>query len=144
VPFWFGSEVPCSCCGLTNFIDPFEDAVIDQDAFSATVPTGIVVAMWGAGGIYYKLMQKYSALAAKHSVLVDADPTQQGLSIRGKMIHVPDIISRQGITSVVITALSRKKEIRADLCSAFPLVEHVLVPDFDLISGAVVPVLRHY
>ncbi|NVN89004.1 MAG: cobalamin B12-binding domain-containing protein [Desulfuromonadales bacterium] len=142
VPFWFGQEVRCPACGLTNFIDPFQKALHNQDAFLAALPTDGEIALWGAGGIFYKLFQKYDLLAAQRFLLVDVNPAQQGLSICGKEVQAADVIVRKRIETVIITALSRKAEIHATLTATFPSVRRILVPTFDITPEGVVPRLR--
>jgi anaerobic magnesium-protoporphyrin IX monomethyl ester cyclase len=142
-PFWFGREIRCPSCNLTNFIDPFQNALHRPDAFSANLPADTVIVLWGAGGIYYKLMQKYGVLASENYLLVDANQSQQGLSICGKKIHSPDVILEKSVTTVVITALSRKNEILATLRVSYPSVKHVVIPAFDITADGVVPVLTY-
>jgi hypothetical protein len=144
VGFWFGRETRCTSCNLTNFIDPFQNAAHRQDAFLAHLPAEPIIALWGAGGIYYKLMQKYSMLASERFVLIDVNPSQQGLTVCGKKIHSPDIITHQNIKCVVLTALSRKEEIRAALLVNYPSVEHILIPSFDVIREEIVPALKPF
>jgi len=142
VAFWFGTAVQCPSCGFKNFIDPFQNAFHRQDAFSAHLPSDRVIALWGAGGIYYKLIKKYNLLAAQRFILVDANPSLQGLTVCGKTIHSPDIVLQNNINTVAITALSRKDEIHATLRRNYPCVEHVLIPAFDITKDGIVPILR--
>lgn len=142
VSFWFGAETQCPSCSLTNFIDPFQNALHRQDAFSKLLPADPIIALWGAGGIYYKLIQKYSLLGSQRFLPVDASPSQQGLTIRGKEIQPPDVILQRDIKTVVITALSRKDEIYATLKRNYPSVERVLIPAFDVTEDGIVPILR--
>ncbi|HYA42715.1 MAG TPA: radical SAM protein, partial [Syntrophobacteraceae bacterium] len=143
VMFWYGKEIRCPACGLINFVDPFQNALHLEDAFIAQLPVDRNIVLWGAGGVYYKLMGKYPVLASDRFLLVDKNPAQQGLTICGKKIHSPDIIVQDNIRTVVITALSRKEEIRATLESDYHTVEIVLVPDFDILELGIVPVLKH-
>ncbi|MEI6826584.1 MAG: radical SAM protein [Desulfuromonadales bacterium] len=142
VPFWFGREVRCPSCNLTNFIDPFQNALHLPEVFSANVPQDFVIALWGAGGIYYKLMQKYPMLTSERFILIDANLSQQGLVICGKLINSPELIIEQNITTVVITALSRKEEIHAHLRNNFSSVKHVLIPAFNTTVDGIVPYLQ--
>ena len=142
VGFWFGRETRCPSCYLTNFIDPFQSALHAPTQFSAQLPADPVIALWGAGGIYYKLMQKYALLASDRFLLVDGNPRQHGLTICGKETRSPDIISGKNIKTVVITALSRKDEIHAALRANYPSVEQVLIPAFDSTEEGIVPFLE--
>jgi len=142
VGFWFGKEIWCPSCGMINFVDPFENALHQEEAFFAQLPADRNIVLWGAGGIYYKLMQKYGTLASERFLLVDADPSIQGLTICGKQIHSPDLILQNGIRSVFITALSRKDDICDTLRSSYQSVERIVVPAFDIIKDGIVPVLK--
>ncbi len=142
VPFWFGMETQCPSCGLVNFIDPFQNALHLHDAFSALLPNEPVIALWGAGGIYYKLIQKYEALTSERFLLVDANPSQQGMIVCGKKIYSPDVILQNDIKAVVITALSRKDEIHVTLRGNYHSVEQILIPAFDISKDGIVPILR--
>jgi radical SAM superfamily enzyme YgiQ (UPF0313 family) len=142
--FWFTETCHCSSCGSKNEVDAFQGASHPQDAFLADLPADSTVALWGAGGIYYKLIHQYSGLAAVRFLPVDANAELHGLKICNKIVHSPDIIARNGIQTVIITALSRKNEIYETLRSSFPLVENVLIPSFDITSNGIVPVLQPF
>jgi anaerobic magnesium-protoporphyrin IX monomethyl ester cyclase len=144
VPFWFGKEEICPSCSLINFIDPFRNCLNSQEDFFACLPNDGVVALWGAGGIYYKLMQKYNMLSSNRFLLVDANPLKQGLTICGKEIHSPATICEINIKTVIITALSKNSEIHASLCSNYPSVKHILIPSLDINGDMIVPFLKNY
>ena len=143
VSFWFGREIRCPTCGLTNFIDPFQAATHLTESFAARVPEEPMIALWGAGGIYYKLMQKYEALCAPRFVLVDGNKTQQGLTICKKEVHAPEVIVQKNIETVIIIALSHKNAIHAAIRDNYASVKQVLIPAFDLTPEGVVPILTH-
>lgn len=142
VSFWFGKEVRCPSCGLINFLDPFLAAQHRVDDFSANLPSDTRIALWGAGGIYYKLVNKYALLASKRFILVDANQGMHGLSICNKQIFPPDSILHENINTVVITALSRKNEIYRTLCNNFPSVKNIFIPGFKITDKGVVPSLQ--
>lgn len=140
--FWFGQEVKCSCCGLTNTVDPFQKAIHSQDIFFEHLPVGQTMALWGAGGIFYKLIHKYSMLSSEAFLLVDANKSKQGLSICNKQVYSPDIIYHNEIETVIITALSQCDQIAATLRSRYPSIEHIVIPAFDITVEGVVPRLK--
>ena len=142
VMFWFGKESCCPSCGLTNFVDPFQNALHLEDRFSEHLPADHDIALWGAGGIYYTLIKKYSLMSSKRFILVDADKSLQGLTICGKEIYSPDRSLQKDIKTVVITALSRKDEIYSTIKGVWPSVENVLAPAFEVLDNRIVPVLR--
>lgn len=140
--FWFTQACTCSSCTIQNEVDPLQAATCLPDAFFAALPEAAVIALWGAGGIYYKIMQKYPALSSDRFVLVDANQPNHGLTICGKKIQSPDILSQTNIKTVIITALSRKDDIRNTIIKNHPSVEHIFVPAFDVTEKGIVPVLR--
>jgi anaerobic magnesium-protoporphyrin IX monomethyl ester cyclase len=142
--FWFTESCHCSSCGSKNEVDAFQGASCRQDAFLANLPTDSAIALWGAGGIYYKLINQYSGLAEERFLLVDGNAAKHGLNICKKTVQSPDIIARDDIQTVVITALSRKDEIYETLRSSYPLVEKVLIPSFAITSNGIVPVLEPF
>jgi len=140
--FWFKHAHACPTCSLINEVDPFTIALHSPEAFMNGLPAGEEIALWGAGGIYYKLVNAYEGLSGRNFVLVDANPCKQGIKICNKMVQLPDIIAGKNIKTVLITALSRKDDIYETICERYPSVERVLYPDFEITEDGVVPVLR--
>jgi hypothetical protein len=140
--FWYSRDLVCESCGTVNHVDPFENALHLTEPFFAHLPLTETVVLWGAGGIYCKLIQKYDFLSSKRFLLVDANKSQQGLSLCKKEILSPDVISQNNIKTVVVTALSRKDEIYATLRSSYPSVEQPLIPSFNITKEGIVPVLE--
>ncbi len=142
--FWFTETCHCSSCGSKNEVDAFQGASCRQDAFLADLPADSAIAMWGAGGNYYKLINRYSGLAGKRFLLVDSNAELHGLKICKKIVHPPDVIARNGIRTVIIMALSRKNEIRETLHNSYPLVENILIPSFTITGDGIVPILQPF
>jgi radical SAM superfamily enzyme YgiQ (UPF0313 family) len=142
--FWFTKTCNCSSCGVKNEVDAFRAAHYREDAFLSELPADTAVALRGAGGIYYKLVNQYPSLASERFLLIDANPEIQGLSIRRKPVHPPDIITRNSIKVVIVTALSRKDDIGTTLCSSYPSVKTILIPSFKNTVDGIVPVLQPY
>jgi anaerobic magnesium-protoporphyrin IX monomethyl ester cyclase len=140
--FWFGKEIWCPSCGLINFVDPFQNSLNLEDAFAVNLPTDQDIVLWGAGGIYYKLIHKYFMLSSKRFLLVDGNRSLQGLTICEKEVLSPDVIGQRNVKTVVITALSAKEEIYATLRSSYPSVERILIPAFNITKDGIVPVLQ--
>jgi len=139
---WFSYNEVCESCDTLNHIDPFEKALHLPEVFFARLPFDGNVVLWGAGGFYYKLMQKYDGLSSDRFLLVDVKETQQGLSICRKKVHPPDVITLNNIKTVIITALSRKDEIHALLCENYPSVKNVFALALDVTEEGVVPFLN--
>jgi len=142
VRFWFTNSCHCSACEIINEVDSFQAAVYQDNAFFAGLPADLTVALWGAGGIYYKLMHQYRDLSSDRFVLVDANQEHHGLDICKKTVHSPDIIMHRGINTVIITALSRKDDIHKAIRARYPSVKTVLAPSFRLDSEGIVPILE--
>lgn len=129
-------------CGMKNEVDSFSGSTCRAEAFFADLPVDAIMVLWGAGGIYYKLMRQYRDLFSDRFVLVDANPEQHGLHICGKCIHPPEFIVLNNITTVIITALSRKDEICETLRIHYSSVKTVLFPSWKRTGEKVVPVLQ--
>ena len=144
IPFWYSMIPICQECGTVNHIDPFEKALHVPEVFLENLPTDETIVLWGAGGIYYKLMHKYNLLSSERFILVDGNQSQQGLTICKKEIHPPDIILANNIKTIIITALSRKDDIYATINRNYPSVERILTPAFDITHDGIIPVLQPY
>ncbi len=142
--FWFTETCHCWSCGTKNEVDPFTGASFLPGSFFANLPAGSTVALWGAGGIYYKLIHQYSELESQRFLLIDTNPELHGLKICKKIVHPPEVLEANGIQSVIIMALSRKEEIHRTLRSRYPSVENILVPSFELTDYGIVPVLQPF
>ncbi|MEI6826585.1 MAG: radical SAM protein [Desulfuromonadales bacterium] len=139
--FWFTATCHCPSCGVKNEVDAFQDATCLKDVFLANLPTDDRIAMWGAGGIYYKLIHQYDDLLSERFLLVDANSEQQGLSICKKRVHSPEIIADDSIGTIIVTALSRKDEICEILRKGFPSVKTIMIPSFKITPEGIVPIL---
>ncbi len=142
--FWFKLAHSCPTCSLINEVDPFTVALHLPDVFFNGLPVNGKIALWGAGGIYYKLIQQYSGLSSDRFVLVDANAERHGLNICKKTVQSPDIIAHNGTRTVIVTALSRKDEIYETLRSSCPSVDTVLIPSIEITSNGIVPVLEPF
>lgn len=141
---WYKTKVECPRCSAKNEIDPFRCAAYRQEEFFKDLPNDGPVALWGAGGIFYKLIGEYGALSSDRFVLVDADECQQGFSMCKKEILAPASIAEKGMKTVVITALSRLKDIHASLLREYPSVTRVFVPSLRVSEQEIIPVLKEY
>jgi hypothetical protein len=140
--FWYKVMYGCKTCGTQNEVDTFECATHRQDEFFANTPSGQSVALWGAGGVFYKLAREYPRLTTQDFVLLDANKAHQGFNMRGMEIHTPSVIAERKINTVIITALSRIDSIIATIQSDFSEVRTVLTPALRIGGTEVVPVLK--
>jgi radical SAM superfamily enzyme YgiQ (UPF0313 family) len=140
--FWFSETCHCSSCGIKNEVDSLQGATYCQDAFFTNLPADSPIALWGAGGIYYKLIRHYPQLVSERFMLIDGNSELQGLNICRKLVYPPDAISSNGIRTVIITALSRINQIHEALCNSNPSVKTILIPSFEISGNRVVPLLQ--
>jgi len=57
-------------------------------------------------------------------------------------VHSAALLGQKEIRTVIITALSRKDDIHRTIREAYPFVQEVLVPDFEIRPEGIVPKLR--
>ncbi len=140
--FWFTETCLCTLCGVKNEVDPFRTASYQHATLCKNLAVDLPIALWGAGGLYYKLMQQYDELADERFLLIDTNPEKHGLKICGKTVNHPDIIADKGINTVIIMALSRKEEIQGMFSVHYPSVEKILIPAFESFGNTIVPVFN--
>jgi radical SAM superfamily enzyme YgiQ (UPF0313 family) len=142
--YWYKATHICSNCGLINEVDPFEIALHSYESLFSNLPDSGNIALWGAGGIYYKFSQKYNSLSSERFILIDVDKQIQELNICGKKVLPPDEIVKGDIKTVVIMAISRKDEIYDLISRDYPSVDSIFVPAFDIQMEGVVPIFKHF
>jgi len=140
--FWHTETCKCTHCGAKNEVDTIRGAFWDQEVFFSNLPTNSSIGLWGAGGIYYKLIHNLNELKSDRFILIDANTEWKGLSICNKIINSPQTLDNDNMQTVIITALSRKDEIYANIRSNYPSVKQILIPAFDITPKGIVPVLR--
>lgn len=141
INFLYSCDAACGSCGALNNIAPFEKALHVPGVFFAPLPIEGDVVLWGAGGFYFKLMQKFNELSSDRFLLVDGKESQRGLRICNKEVHSPDVVVQNNIKTVIITAISRKDEICAAVRWGYPSVENIFVPSIDITPDGIVPFL---
>ncbi|MGC9196052.1 MAG: hypothetical protein ACP5IL_11435, partial [Syntrophobacteraceae bacterium] len=113
-----------------------------ENGFFADIQKDSSCALWGAGGVYYKLIHRYEELTSDRFLLVDSNTELQGLNICKKLVNPPGAIAENCVKTVLITALSRENEIRAVLRNNYPAVDTILFPSFEITDRRIVPMLR--
>jgi radical SAM superfamily enzyme YgiQ (UPF0313 family) len=144
IHYYYSWNVVCNECGTVSYISPFEKGININKMFSTVsiLDNDDLVALWGAGGMFCKLMKEFSCLSNNRYILVDSNQAQHGLKLFGKQVQPSGAINDNNIQSLIITALSRKNEIYENICTNFPTVKNIFVPDFDVTEKGIVPVLR--
>ncbi len=140
--FWYSTDIICNTCGTVNHIDPFEKALHLPNSLVNNMPNNGSAVLWGAGGIYYKLIHKYNVLSSDEFLLVDSNKSRHGQSMCNKKILSPDVISQSNIKTVIITALSHKDGICATLRNSYSNVERIMIPAFDITKDGIVPFFK--
>jgi len=133
----------CPQCRQRHYVDPFEKLFHSQGRMDRYFDnTGDLVALWGAGEICIKLLDKYAIFRGPNFIVVDISRSRQGYSVVGKRIFPPDVIEEKKINTVLATVVKRKNEILQSLSTHFPSVETVYLPDIDNTGGAISLALR--
>jgi len=142
VQLWYSVDPVCPSCGTVNHIDPFQKTVNAEAAFFSNLQTDKTTVMWGAGGIYYKFINRYDLLSKERFLVVDGNKDIQGLNICKKRVLSPEIIRDNKITNVIITALSQKDTITTIIGNKYPTVNNILTPTFNITTKGIVPTLE--
>lgn len=142
--FYFTSKCQCPRCGINNEVDPFLGALYEADLFYSRLPKDNKIALWGAGGVFYKLMSRYEYLSSDRFILVDANTELNGLVLCNKIVNSPISLEKERIETVIITALSRKDEICRILREDYPSVKHILIPSLQLRGKRAIPILIYH
>jgi len=138
---WFTGTCYCKSCGAKNEVDSLRGAECREDRLLQHLSGESSIALWGAGGIYYKIMANYPQLASPGFMVVDTNPQQQGLVICQKVVQPPERIHEEVVHTVIITALSRQKDISQVLAEDYPSVRSILIPSFERDREKIIPVL---
>jgi hypothetical protein len=114
-----------------------------EKGFFHVLSDGQLVGLWGAGGIFYKLINNYHKLHEDRFLLIDKNKSLHGLMLCEKKIYSPEEVLPR-VETVIIMALSRKEDIYTELRENYPNVQDILVPGVDIVSDGFVPVLKSY
>lgn len=118
----------CSNCEQRYYLDPFEKLKHQPNNLFNDLLTDTHVALWGAGEICIKLLDKYDELKNDKFKVVDISKSRQGYTVCDKYIHSPEIIDSLSIGTVIICVVQRMNEVLASLKSGFPSVTRIYVP----------------
>lgn len=121
----------CPQCKQRHYVDPFEKLSHSQETMGQYFKNDESVALWGAGEICIKLLDKYLAFQKDNYKIVDISPSRQGYSVCGKKIFSPEIINKEKIKTIIIAVVARKDEILSQLDKQYPSVTKVYLPDFE-------------
>jgi hypothetical protein len=78
------------------------------DAEFADAPS---VALWGAGELCIKMLDRFTVLHEDRYVVVDSSKSRQGHTVRGKAIHAPEHAIANGASAIIVTVVRRKDEV---------------------------------
>lgn len=134
-------KVSCPECHQRHYVDPYERVITKEKNMASRFSDGQEVAIWGAGEVCIKLLERFEVFRDDRFRVVDISKSRQGYSICNKTILSPEIIEKNKIKKVVIAVVSRKEEIVQDIKELFPSVEYLYTPGIEISSEGVVSVL---
>lgn len=118
----------CGNCEQRYYLDPFHKLHHQPAELLKMMENESHVALWGAGEICIKLLDKYDELKNEMYKVVDISKSRQGYSVCDKFIYSPEIIKSLSIKTVVICVVQRMSEVLACLKTGFPSVTRVYAP----------------
>ena len=105
------AQTRCPQCRQRYYVDPMNFLQHDDRLPDAEFADAPVVAVWGAGELCIKMLDRFAALRDDRFVVVDSSKSRQGYTVRGKTIHAPEHAIARGANTVIVTVLRRKDEI---------------------------------
>lgn len=120
----------CPECRQRYYVDPFEKMEHPPDAFEDCLGTGEPTALWGAGEICIKLLDRYEILHSDSVVVIDVSKSRQRGTVVGKPILPPSIIKERAIRKAIVAVIARKGEVLRELKSTTEIRE-AWVPDVE-------------
>jgi radical SAM superfamily enzyme YgiQ (UPF0313 family) len=119
----------CPNCRQRHYVDPFERISHSEQAMQNYFEHDDRVALWGAGEICIKLLDKYPFFKDDKFIVVDISKSRQGYSLCGKKIFSPTMIHERNIRTVIIAVVNRKNEVLDHLNQKYRSIENIYVPD---------------
>jgi anaerobic magnesium-protoporphyrin IX monomethyl ester cyclase len=132
----------CTTCKQRHYVDPFEKISHSEKTMEQYFENDDHVALWGAGEICIKLLDKYPIFKDDKFIIVDISKSRQGYSICGKKIFSPEMINEEKIKTVIISVVNRKDEILQQLNAHHPSVTSIYVPDVAKMEDCIMLILN--
>jgi anaerobic magnesium-protoporphyrin IX monomethyl ester cyclase len=131
-------RIICNRCFQRYYVDPFQKIAHSEDGIKEYFENDDRVAVWGAGEICIKLLDKYTIFHNDKYIIVDMSKSRQGYTVCGKCIAPPDVINEGRIESLIIAVVDRKDEILSELAGGYPSVKRVFIPHIKVINTNIV------
>ena len=121
-------RIDCPKCLQRYYVDPFQKIVHHVDDMRRHFLDDGAVAIWGAGEICIKLLDKYPVFHEDKFIIVDRSGSRQGYAVCGKQILSPGVITTRVISALIVAVVDRKDEVLIDLDNGYPSVKRVYIP----------------
>jgi radical SAM superfamily enzyme YgiQ (UPF0313 family) len=105
------TQTRCPRCRRRYYVDPMNFMRHRPQLPADEVDHAAPVALWGAGELCIKMLDRYAGLRDERFIVVDSSKSRQGYTVRGKTIHAPGQAIAQGAHAVVVTVVRRRDEI---------------------------------
>jgi anaerobic magnesium-protoporphyrin IX monomethyl ester cyclase len=105
------TQTRCPQCRQRYYVDPMNFMQHDGRLPTVEFADAPSVALWGAGELCIKMLDRFPALHDDRFVVVDSSKSRQGYTVRGKTIHAPEHAIAAGANAVIVTVIRRKDEI---------------------------------
>jgi hypothetical protein len=121
-------KVFCPFCMQRHYVDPFLKIEIPDGSFNI-LSNNTSIALWGAGEICIKLLDRLDKEQFNNVKVIDASKSRQGCTICGKIIQQPDIIHSDNIDSIIVAVITRKHEVIGELMRNYPQIRNIYLPE---------------
>jgi hypothetical protein len=105
------AQTHCPQCRQRYYVDPMKFMQHDDGLPGADFADGSSVALWGAGELCIKMLDRFAELHDDRFLVVDGLKSRQGYTVRGKAIHSPEQAIGKGANKVIVTVIRRTDEI---------------------------------
>jgi anaerobic magnesium-protoporphyrin IX monomethyl ester cyclase len=105
----------CSSCNQRHYMDIFNSVGDFHNNLENTLSKDTKVAIWGAGELCIKLLERYDFIRSDKFVVVDASAARHGYSISGKNINSTSVIDEYEIKTVIISVIRYKDDVLEQL-----------------------------
>lgn len=105
------TQTRCPQCRQRYYVDPMNFMRHHPQLPAGEIDHTTPVALWGAGELCIKMLDRYAGLHDERFIVVDSSKSRQGYTVRGKTIHAPAQAIARGARSVIVTVVRRRDEI---------------------------------
>ena len=131
-------RIICNHCNQRHYFDPFEVLIHSNEKISKLFYDSELMAIWGAGELCIKLLDRYEIFKDEKFMVVDVSKSRQNYTIRDKLIYSPEIIDKKNIAHIIIAVVRSKNDIIDSIKLHYPSVKKIYVPHFESISNQLI------